>query len=246
MALRILTYNIKSLNLDGAAARRVVEGAAPDFVLVQESPRWLTGPGRMARFARHCGLQVVAGGWRGRGSAILGRPELAGRVVEAGAVPFECRLARFHRGWPTARGYTFVRIAPDAPEGSAPGFAGAGCEHVLTLVSVHFSADGAARARHRPIYRELVEREAQGLVIGGDLNENPRGPSISALIPPMRHADPRQGPTSPVDVPHVRLDAFLVGPGVETGSARVLDGPDVKIGSDHRPVLIDVAHAAWA
>lgn len=246
MGLRILTYNIKSLNLDSAAAGRVVVGARPDVVLIQETPRWLTGPRRLATFAKRCGLQVLAGGWRGRGSAILGRPELAPRISASGAVAFESRLARFHRGWPTPRGYTFVRVSADVPARAGDSEAIGDPAPALTLVSVHFSANPAARARHLGTYRALVERQAPGLVLGGDLNENPRGPSICALIPPLRHADPEQGPTSPVDVPHVRLDAFLVGPEVVAGPAEVLDGPDVAVGSDHRPVLLTVSHRAWA
>lgn len=241
--LRVLTYNIKSLNLDWAAARRVVVGVAPDVVLVQETPRWLTGPARMARFARECGLVVIAGGWRGRGSAILLRPELVGRVVAAQSVAFESRLARFHSGWPTARGYTMVRLAPPVHTGCQ---ADVPVVNTLTLVSVHFSADPAARARHVGVYRELVAREAPALVMGGDLNENPHGPSIAALIPPLRHADPQQGPTSPVAAPRTRLDAFLVGEVVDVGPAEVLQGADVVVGSDHRPVLISVSHRAWA
>ncbi len=243
MSLRVLTYNIKSLTLDWSAARRVVTDATPDVVLIQEAPRWLTGPRRMRRFARECGLHVVVGGWRGRGTAILLRPALLPRLAAAQAVAVESRFARFHRGWPTARGYVLVRIAPP---GNTPSSAGPRTPDVLTLVSAHFSADAAARARHRRVYRDLVLLEAPALVLGGDLNENPRGPSISALIPPLRHADPEQGPTSPVREPRTRLDAFLVGDAVAVGSAEVLQGPDVLTGSDHRPVVITVSHRAWS
>ncbi len=241
--LRVLTYNIKSLNLDWAAARRVVLGASPDVVLIQETPRWLTGPSRMARFARECGLAVVAGGWRGRGAAILLRPELLRRVVAAQGIPIESRLARFHRDWPTARGYALLRLGP--PGHNEINAIAVGAD-VLTLVSVHFSADPSARARHLGTYRDLVAREAPALVVGGDLNENPRGISVSALIPPLRHADPDQDATSPVDAPRTRLDAFLVGDAVAVGPAQVLQGPDVLIGSDHRPVLILLSHRAWS
>lgn len=129
------------------------------------------------------------------------------------------------------------RLAPASGVRSAAG---------LTIVSVHFSADPAARARHLGVYRDLVAAESPALVLGGDLNENPKGPSITALIPPLRYADPHQGPTSPVDSPRTRLDSFLVGGAVEARPAEVLRGPDVLVGSDHCPVLILVSHRAWS
>lgn len=229
MRLRVMTYNIKFLLLDADAARRVVRAQAPDVLLLQETPRWLLGRRRTRAFARSVGLEIVAGGIAGRACAIAVAPHLLPQVVEGGGVAFEPRWARLRKGWPTPRGYAYVRLARLGDRGER-----------LTLVSVHFSAQPAPRARHLPVFRALAAREVPDVVLGGDLNENAHGPSVAGLQPPLRDADPLQAPTQPVDVPRSRLDAFLVGDAVTALSVRVPDGPDVIVGSDHRPAVLEL------
>ena len=233
MRLRVMTYNIKFLALDADAARRVVRAEAPDVLLLQETPRWVLGRRRTRAFARSVGLEVVAGGIAGRACAVAVAPHLRAQVVEGRGVAFEPRRARFRAGWPTPRGYAYVRLArPGSPAGTSGG--------ALTLVSVHLSALPAQRARHLPVYRALAAREAPDVVVGGDLNENPRGPSVVGLQPPLRDADATQAPTQPADVPRSRLDGFLVGGTVTVRGVHVPDGPDVLVGSDHRPAVLDL------
>lgn len=234
MRLRVMTYNIKFLALDAAAARRVVRAEAPDVLLLQETPRWVLGRWRTRAFARSVGLEVVAGGIAGRACAVAVAPHLLTQVVEGRGVAFEPRWVRFRRGWPTPRGYAYVRLARRGSEGPS------GADDVLTLVSVHFSAQPPSRALHVPVYRALAAREAPDVVVGGDLNENPRGPSVLALQPPLRDADPAQAPTQPVDAPRSRLDGFLVGDTVTVRSVHVPDGPDVLVASDHRPAMLEL------
>ena len=234
MRLRVMTYNIKFLALDAAAARRVVRAEAPDVLLLQETPRWVLGRWRTRAFARSVGLAVVAGGIAGRACAVAVAPHLLTQVVEGRGVAFEPRWVRFRTGWPTPRGYAYVRLARRGAEGPS------GPDDVLTLVSVHFSAQPPSRALHVPVYRALAAREAPDVVVGGDLNENPRGPSVVALQPPLRDADPAQAPTQPVDAPRSRLDGFLVGNTVTVRSVHVPDGPDVLVGSDHRPAVLEL------
>ncbi|QIK84433.1 endonuclease/exonuclease/phosphatase family protein [Sanguibacter sp. HDW7] len=241
-----MTYNLKSLALDAAAARRVVRAEAPDVLLLQETPRWLLGRRRTRAFARSVGLEVVAGGIAGRACAIAVAPHLLTQVVEGRGVAIEPRWVRFRTGWPTPRGYAYVRLArggtlpgrvADAP---SPASEQPAAGEVLTLVSVHLSAQRPSRAIHVPVYRALAAREAPDVVVGGDLNENPRGPSVLALQPPLRDADASQAPTEPADVPRTRLDGFLVGDTVTVRSVRVPDGPDVLVGSDHRPAVLEL------
>lgn len=256
MRLRVMTYNIKFLALDAAAARRVVRAEAPDVLLLQETPRWILGRRRTRAFARSVGLEVVAGGIAGRACAVAVAPHLLTQVVEGRGVAFEPRWVRFRKGWPTPRGYAYVRLARRVVDGASgadasgtepsgtdvprPGTRGARPDDALTLVSVHFSAQPPSRALHVPVYRALAAREAPDVVIGGDLNENPRGPSVVALQPPLRDADPAQAPTQPVDAPRSRLDGFLVGDTVTVRSVHVPDGPDVLVGSDHRPAVLEL------
>lgn len=225
-----MTYNLKGLKLDRVAAARVVRASRPDVLLVQEAPRGLLGGVRLAAFARAVGLEVVAGGRAGRGAAVLLRPELV-HLVDAGAgVAIEPRWVRLRRGWPTPRGYAFVRLR-DAD----------GSPDVLTLVSVHLSALPAQRARHLPVYAALATSAAPGVVLGGDLNENPHGPSVRALQPPLHDADPEQAPTSPVGAPRTRLDGFLVGATVHADGVAVPSDQDVLVGSDHRPAVLTMS-----
>lgn len=249
MRLRVMTYNLKFLALDAAAVRRVVRAEAPDVLLLQETPRWLLGRRRTRAFARSVGLEVVAGGIAGRACAIAVAPHVLTQVVEGRGVAFEPRWVRFRRGWPTPRGYAYVRLArrdalPGLASGTSSGTSSGqvrpGAGDVLTLVSVHLSAQPPSRAIHVPVFRALAAREAPDVVVGGDLNENPRGPSVLALQPPLHDADAAQAPTQPADVPRSRLDGFLVGDTITVRSVRVPDGPDVLVGSDHRPAVLEL------
>ena len=225
--MRVLSYNVKGLQLDREALVEVIAAAAPDVLLLQEAPRGPLGGRRTRALARDVGLVAVVAHRRGRGAAIALRPELLPRVLDARGVVLESRLARFRRGWPTPRGYAVVQLA--SPHGEAP----------TTIASVHMSAIPAQRARHLPAYRALVARGPGRLVLGGDLNENPGGPTWRALCPPLRDASPDlTDRTMPARNPRSRLDAFLVGPGITVASVVVLGGERVERASDHRPVLM--------
>lgn len=224
--MKVLSYNVKGLQLDRDAVVEVIRAAAPDVLLLQEAPRGPWGPRRTRQLARDAGLVAVVAGLRGRGAAIAVCPELLPHVAQARGVAIESRLARFRRGWPTPRGYAVVRLG-------APG------QEPTTYASVHMSALPAQRARHLPTYQRLVAADAGRLVLGGDLNENPGGPTWRALCPPLRDASPEStARTMPARTPRHRLDAFLVGPQIGAARVDVLDGPLVERASDHRPVLM--------
>src|SRR5690554_4089411 len=146
VVVRLLSYNVKGLQLDRQALVQVIRAAAPDVLLLQEAPRGPLGGRRTRGLAREVGLVAVVAHRRGRGAAIAVRPELLPHVLDARGVVLESRLARFRRGWPTPRGYAVVRLA--SPHGGEP----------TTIVSVHMSAIPAQRARHLPAYRALVAR----------------------------------------------------------------------------------------
>src|SRR3954453_19301588 len=57
--LRLLTYNVKSLNEDGEAVADVIRACAPDVVAVQEAPRHLRWRSKRAALARRSGLVVA-------------------------------------------------------------------------------------------------------------------------------------------------------------------------------------------
>ena len=233
-SVRVLTYNLKSLTLDAGAARRVIALADPDVVLVQESTRWLRGPARMAAFAASLGMVAVVNSFAARGSAILLRRSLVPRVRRASGVAIESRWVRLRSGWPTPRGYAVLHLAAPTPD--APG---------LTFFSLHMSALEGQRQRHLPtIAAAVAALGAENLIVGGDLNENPGGPSWLGLTPPLRDASPELTvPTFPASGPRSRLDAFLIGSHVRVADVQVLSGPEVEVGSDHRPVVATFWHA---
>lgn len=262
--LRVMSYNLKSLELDAAAAGRVIRAADPDVVCVQETVRWLFGPWRMARFARSVGMAAVVNTFRARGTGILVRASLVPRVTRARGVALDGRAQRVRRGWPTPRGYAELRIRVPGAGHGLPGPSG---EPELTLLSVHMSIVPARRARHLPMLRRVIrELGPARLVLAGDLNEPPGGDVWSGLVPPLRDgaldvtgvsgvADTSDAPdapgpstdpcapTFPAVRPKHRIDALLVGEEVRVTGFAVLHGADVERGSDHCPVVatVDVA-----
>src|SRR5699024_2329497 len=99
--VKVLSYNVKGLQVDRDAVVEVIRAAAPDVLLLQEAPRGPWGPRRTRQLARDAGLVAVVAGLRGRGAAIAVRPALLPHVAQARGVAIESRLARFRRGWPT-------------------------------------------------------------------------------------------------------------------------------------------------
>ena len=59
--------------------------------------------------------------------------------------------------------------------------------------------------------------------------------------PPGDAKPPADGFTFSVTNPRRRIDGVFVDPGLRVVSAEVLDSPDVRIASDHRPVLVELA-----
>src|SRR5436305_1141466 len=57
--LRLLSYNVKSLRMDGDAVADIIRACAPDVVAVQEAPRMLRWRSKRAALARKSGLVVA-------------------------------------------------------------------------------------------------------------------------------------------------------------------------------------------
>jgi endonuclease/exonuclease/phosphatase family metal-dependent hydrolase len=242
--LRLLSWNVWKLLGDPLAVHRVIRAAEPDLVCLQEGPaRWWSGP-QLAALARSTGLRVLAGGRSGAGNVLLGSPRLA--VTAATAVRF-----RPADRWIQRRGAALATVA-------LPG------EPPIRVAGVHLSLNPAERLAH---LADLIARlQASGLpmVVAGDLNEPPGGPSWQALAAivtdPTDPADPsgahpRHGahivqknpagatlfpaPTYPARNPRRRIDAVLTSPGIEVlDYGRWTPSPrDAALASDHIPVL---------
>ena len=222
--LRLVSWNVHDLLGDQLAVTRVLRSARPDVVCLQEAPRWPGSRWRLAALARGCGLLYLDGGRTGAGTAVL----VAQRVVPAGARAFRLPV----RGLRTRpRGAVVAELVlPGASAGATP----------LTVASVHLGLDPAERAAHVALIAEKLAGAGDRLVVAGDLNERPDGPSWAALAG-YGLADPRPGapPTFPARAPRSRIDAVLARPGVEVLDDEVWrpDPRDVVLASDHRPVL---------
>ncbi|EYR61787.1 endonuclease, partial [Actinotalea ferrariae CF5-4] len=112
----------------------------------------------------------------------------------------------------------------------------------IRVVSVHLGLSEAERAGHLVRLGHLVRSSATGgVVVAGDLNEEPGGPTRRALERYLRDATAAVGPTFPTRRPHRRLDAVLVTAGLRVSGARRVQDERTRVASDHLPVVVDVA-----
>jgi endonuclease/exonuclease/phosphatase family metal-dependent hydrolase len=229
--LRVLSYNVKSLQADAAAVRDVIRETDPDVVAVQEPCRYLTGGRRRMRaLAAATGTVCVVPGGSPFGAyttALLVARRHADAVVRRRGRPLSWRWWRRRdlRAWPTRRGSALVDLGD------------------VVVVSVHLGLDARERLEHCAEVTRLVEEAgADRCVVAGDLNEEPGGPAWQALGSVLRDAVPEApGLTFPAPRPVRRIDGVLVGAGFEVLSSTVLRTPAALRGSDHLPVLVELA-----
>ncbi len=223
--LRVMTYNLRGLRQEVDALVGVVRAARPDVLAAQEPPRRVLGRWRLRRFAARTGMRVAVAGGGARTTALLVAPHRSVRDAHAVRLPWRPGLTR--RGASTAR-VDGVRV-----------------------VVVHLGLRAAERARHVGLVsaRLLAAPHDAGapVLVAGDLNERPGGPSWSALLGAaggLQDAAATAGadhPTYPADAPRVRIDAVLVDGRLTVRQARVPDDAPVGVASDHRPLVVDLA-----
>lgn len=219
--LRVMTYNLRGLREQVDALVDVVRAARPDVLAVQEPPRGLTGRARLRRFAARTGLRVAVGGGGARTTALLVAPHRGVHGAAGLRLPWRVGLTR--RGVATAR-VDGVRV-----------------------VVVHLGLRGDERAHHVDLVtRRLLHDADVPVLVAGDLNERPGGPSWQALgavgdgLQDAAVVVAADVPTYPADSPRVRIDAVLVDPRLPVLDARVPDEAAVGVASDHRPLVVDV------
>lgn len=234
--MRLLSYNIKSLQIDAAAVARVIVETAPDVVAIQETTRYLTGGRRrMRRLAAETGMVCVVPGGSPFGAyttALLVSAELAPTVVGTRGRPLSWRWWRRRDlvAWPTRRGCAVVDLG-DA-----------------VVISVHLGLDERERGDHCAEINALVERYGpHRCIVAGDLNEPPDGPSWAALGRHLRDVGAGSGAgTFAVPTGRRRIDGVLVGAGIEGGQVSVVRSEAALAGSDHFPVLCENLQVAAA
>lgn len=217
--LRVMTYNIFMGGRSGSLLHEAVRQAAPDVLLVNESPKTpLLWRGRCRRLAEAWGMRYVVGG-RDAGSNMIAVGTGIG-VKSTLATQLRQPLFQPRRGIAAAQ----LRV-----HGSLVG-----------VVSCHLSLDPERRAREVERVIEVAGRMRGPVLVAGDLNEPPRGPSWRRLRAAgyVDHGT-KDWPTYPADDPVKRIDALLM-----RGTATVTHHGDPGIAedlqsraSDHRAVL---------
>jgi endonuclease/exonuclease/phosphatase family metal-dependent hydrolase len=216
---RVMTYNIYMGGRRGDALHRVVAESRPDILLVNESPkRFLLWKRECRRLTATWGMRFVTGGRPAGSNMIAVAPGVA--VKSSGAEVLPQPLFQPRRGIAWAQ----LRVGG----------------RLLGVVSCHLSLDRERRAREVERVIALTRRLRGPVVVAGDLNEPPDGPSWQRLRQTgfVDHGS-KEWRTFPADAPEKRIDALLV-----RGDAAVLSHGDPGVpaellaaGSDHRPVL---------
>lgn len=219
--LRVLTYNIWQGGRGGARLDEAVRLAAPDVLLVNETPKTpLIWRRRCRRLVERWGLRYVAGG-RDAGSNLVA----VGRGVEvrsSGAQVLPQPLFQPRRGIVHAQ----LRV-----HGTLVG-----------VVACHLSLVAERRADEIDRVVEVADRLRGTVVVGGDLNEGPGGPSWQRLRRAgfVDHGT-KEWLTFPAGTPTKRIDALVVRGAAVLPVHHGDPGVEPELlgrASDHRPVAL--------
>lgn len=221
----VVAYNILRGGRRGRPLDDAVRALAADVLLVSEAPKTpLLWRCRSARLARAWGLRIAGGGRPAGDNLILVGPRVD--VVDTTSVEMPVDVGQPRRGYVTAR----LRVGGRA----------------LSVLATHLALPDPVRAEETVEVLAAADALPGPVVVGGDLNEGPRGPSWRRLVAAgyADHGDPAWL-TFPSDAPDRRIDALLVrggAPGDPGVQVRQVGSPGVDAdllarASDHRPVL---------
>lgn len=220
MQIRVMTFNVRSLRDDRDAVVRLLRSAEPDVVCLQEAPRRVRWRYHNARLAADAGLLYVAGGGTTAGTVLLSRLRIDVHEIVERALS---RTPGLH-----PRGVAAALLRAD--------------RQPFAIASIHLGLDAAERARHLGEITDLMRSfGTPPTIVAGDLNETPERLVWQALTDQLRDTLPDGPPTFPVRAPRHRIDGIFVSGHWMVKHSEVLDTPDVRLASDHRPVLADLA-----
>ena len=219
-ALRLMSWNVRSLRDDRGAVVAVIRACAPDVLFLQEVPRFLRARSRLAALARDTGLVVASGGRPAAAVALL--TALRVDVAEPASHRLSKTPGLHQRGLATAR-LSFG-------------------ERSFNSGAVHLGLDAAERGRHAAEIEQILGPALS--VVAGDLNETSDGPAWQQLA--TGRADPNGVPNLPTFStanPRRRIDTILV-PASWIASAispvEIVRESALVRATDHRPVIVDV------
>lgn len=220
--LRVLTYNLRSMRSDGAAVVRVIRDARADVVCVQEAPKWFRWRARCAALARESGMVLVSGGI-GSGNNIL-MCDIKIDVRQTRDILLTRKTGLHQRGVSSA----VCRLA--------------GAEFLVA--TVHLDLDADERRKHVDELLERLSWSAAPLILGGDVNEQPAEPAFAELARRLVDVAAATGTgdqgTSNQLHANRRIDGLFVDQRISPVACRAIDSDDVRIASDHRPVVADL------
>jgi len=223
--LRLLSYNVRSLRDDPLAVARVIRSAQPHVVCVQEAPRFLRWRSKCAELARRSGLVVVSGGRSAAANLILS--SLAVDVVQTVDVLFT-RDPKLHQ-----RGTAIAVLALDGAR--------------FAVAGTHLDVVADPRLRHVEELHAAVTAHVPAdvpAIVAGDLNDDPGsavwGRLAACGVDAWAQCGDGPGYTSTATQPRRRIDAVFADPRLTVVSAAVLDQSDVRVASDHRPLLVEI------
>jgi endonuclease/exonuclease/phosphatase family metal-dependent hydrolase len=223
--VRLLSYNIRALRDDASAVSRVIRAAAPDVVCIQEAPRFLRWRSRCAALARHSGLVVVNGGRPAGSNLVLSTLAV---TVESSADVLLTKDPRLHQ-----RGTAIACLRL----GSAR----------FAVAGIHLDLREGPRLRHVRELHDAIDAHVDAdvpSVVAGDVNDLPGSPVWTALarrgVDAHVAAGSGDGFTYSAINPVRRIDGVFVDARMAVRSITVVDGDDVRLASDHRPLLVEL------
>jgi endonuclease/exonuclease/phosphatase family metal-dependent hydrolase len=223
-SLKLLSYNVRSMRDDIDALARVMREINPDVAIIQEAPRFLRWRSKCAALARRAGLVGVTGGRSTGANLVLS--SLAVQVVASHELAFSAEKKLHDRGAAIA----VLRLA--------------GAE--FAVAGTHLDLIEAPRLRHLDELAEFTARHLPAsapLIVGGDLNAVPGSATWRRLekfgadaFAAVGHGDGfSYSSTDPVR----RIDGIFADLRLRPIRADVLDSADVRIASDHRPLVVE-------
>ena len=223
--VRMLSYNVRSLRDDAAAVVRVIRSVQPHVVCIQEAPRLLRWRSKCAALARRSGLVVVTGGRTAAANLILSSLDVD--VVTTRDVLF----TEDHRLHQRGAALAVLRYGGES----------------FAVAGIHLDLVAEPRIRHvGELDRALSGMVPDGTrtVVAGDINDLPGSAAWTQLtgdrLDVWATIGNGDGFTYSARSPRRRIDAIFTGPGVVPISTRVIDSTDVRQGSDHRPVFVEL------
>ena len=213
-----MTWNVHGFRAGTGAVAEVIAEQGPDVALLNEAGYFGF---RVHRLARRLGMAVATGG------------SLRHRIPNAVLVRAPWRIVDHAVE-------ILPRVGHELRRGAVLATIGRAGRRVLA-VSVHLGLSTPERRRHAEVLTDLLGARHEPVIVGGDLNESPDGPSASWIG--ERYWDSfaslgeSEGLTFPSADPRARIDYVFVSDGLTVERAWVAGDAEA---SDHLAVVADV------